>query len=185
MTKRSTAHKKPSIALIGLRGCGKSTVGRELADLLGGECIDTDELIVRHAGKSIAAIFKEEEEASFRQRERDAVRQIAADPPAVISVGGGAILDKDNVRTLKQVATLVWLTAPADVLWQRIASDQATAHSRPPMTGRTAPDEVEHLLAERSPCYERAADVVIDTTGGTLRDIARAIVAKLDPSSLE
>lgn len=173
-------HEKPSIALIGLRGCGKSVVGRELADLLGGKCVDTDELIVEQAGKSIAAIFAEEGEAGFRCRERGVIRLVAADAPPVIAVGGGAVVDENNVRMLRQVATLVWLTAPPDVLWQRIGSDEASKGYRPSLTDRAGPEEVEHLLAERSPLYERAADLVIDTTQSTPRAVAEAIAAQLN-----
>ncbi|UCC31193.1 MAG: shikimate kinase [Phycisphaerales bacterium] len=180
MTVPGPDHEKPSIALIGLRGCGKSAVGRELADLLGGECVDTDELIVERAGKSIAAIFAEEGEAGFRCREREAIKHAVANAPSVIPVGGGAIVDENNVRMLRQVATLVWLTAPPDVLWQRIASDEASKRYRPSLTDRAGPEEVEHLLAERSPLYERAADLIIDTTQSTPRAVAEAIAAQLN-----
>lgn len=185
MTKHGTAHGKPSIALIGLRGCGKSSVGRELADVLGGDCTDTDGLVVQRAGKSIAAIFEEEGEVGFRRREREIIEQVAADPPAVISVGGGAVLDEDNVRALRQVATLVWLTAPANVLHQRIASDYATGDLRPPLTEWTGPEEIERLLADRSTLYERAADLVIDTMEDTPRNIAQNIAGMVNPKSSE
>jgi len=180
MTTPGLDHEKPTIALIGLRGCGKSVVGSELADLLGGECVDTDEFIVDQAGKSIAAIFAEEGEAGFRSREREAIRLAAANAPSVIAVGGGAIVDENNVRMLRQVSTLVWLTAPAEVLWQRIASDEASKGYRPPLTDRAGPDEVKHLLDERSPLYERAADLVIDTGQSTPRAVAKAIATQLN-----
>lgn len=180
MSARQTDGGKPSIALVGLRGCGKSTVGRELARLLGGDCIDTDELIVRRAGKSIADIFKDEGEAGFRRRERDAVAQAAAAGTSVIGVGGGAVLDAQNVRVLKQVSRLVWLTASPNELWTRISSDCTTVESRPPLTDRTGLEEVKLLLAERSPIYEQAADLIIDTERRTPAEIAQAIVARLN-----
>ncbi len=179
MTASGVEHSKPCVALIGLRGCGKSTVGRKLAELIGGDCVDTDDFIVQQAGKSISAIFHEEGEAGFRQREREAIAHVSANPPAVISVGGGAVLDEENVRVLKKAAVLVWLTAPAEVLWRRIASDQATADSRPPLTDRGAREELEHLLLERGPLYEQAADIVIDTQQSTPLEVARAIAATL------
>lgn len=180
MTANGVEHSKPCIALIGLRGCGKSTVGRKLAELIGGACVDTDEFIVEQAGKSISAIFQEEGEAGFRRRERDAVAQVAASAPAVISVGGGAVLDEENVRVLKQVSVLVWLTAPADVLRRRISSDQATADCRPALTDQGACKELEHLLLERAPFYEQASDLVIDTEQSTPLEVARAIGARLN-----
>ncbi len=178
MTANDSEHGKGCIALIGLRGCGKSTVGRKLAELLDGDCIDTDDFIVQQAGRSISTIFQEEGEAGFRRRERDAVAHVAANKPAVISVGGGAVLDEENIRVLKKAAVLVWLTAPADVLWRRIASDQATADSRPPLTDLEGPEELEHLLTERSPIYEQAADVVIDTQQSTPLEVVLEIAAR-------
>jgi len=180
MTSRDTCARRGSIALIGLRGSGKTTVGRELAALLGGLCVDTDDLVVRHSGKSIDAIFEEEGEDGFRRRERDAVTRIITDPPAVISLGGGAVLDEENVRALRRVATLVWLTAPVEVLRQRIASDETSSESRPALTGLSGPEEVERLLRERSAFYERAADLVIDTSGNMPRAIARAVLTEID-----
>ena len=180
MTKRGAAHQKPSLALIGLRGSGKSTVGRQLASLLGMRFVDTDELIVQRAGRSIAEIFKEHGEAGFRHLEAEIVEELASDPQAVISVGGGALLDQENVRALKRVATLVWLTAPADVLWRRIEADQTSARSRPPLTEYEGLEEVERLLATRAGLYRAAADLLINATEGTPRDIARTIAAKLD-----
>lgn len=177
MTTGGAQHKRRCIALIGLRGSGKTTVGRQLADLLDGKCVDTDDLVVEQAGQSIAAIFAQEGEAGFRRREREAIKGLLATPPAVISVGGGAVLDERNVEALRRVATLVWLTAPPDVLWQRILSDRAGSESRPPLTDRIGRDEIEHLLAQRSPLYEQAADVAVDTTRRTPREVAEAIIS--------
>jgi shikimate kinase len=80
-----TQGNKKCIALIGFRGCGKTTVGRELARLLGGECVDTDEVIVERAGRSIAEIFASEGESGFRKRESEAIREVVRTPPAVMA----------------------------------------------------------------------------------------------------
>ena len=131
MTSEEEQPQERSIALIGLRGCGKSVVARELAKLLGGDWVDTDELVGARAGKSTAAIFTDDGEAAFRQLEKAVIVEVAHHPPAVISVGGGAVIDQENVDNLRAAATLVWLTAPAKVLWQRIATDPTTASTRP------------------------------------------------------
>jgi shikimate kinase/GNAT superfamily N-acetyltransferase len=170
---------KPTIALIGLRGCGKSMVGRQLAELRGGECVDTDEVVVRLAGKSVAAIFADEGEAGFRRRERKVIAQVVAAPPTVVSVGGGAVLDERNVEALRRVATLVWLTAPVEVLWQRVSADRNTATSRPSLTDRPGLKELEHLLAVRSAAYQRAADLVMDTAGRTPSQVAEEVNKRL------
>ncbi len=178
-TNASKGRNRRSIALIGLRGSGKSTVGRELARLLGGECVDTDELIAREAGRSITTIFDEEGESGFRAREARVIRRNASAPPAVISVGGGAVLDQRNVEALKAVATIVWLTAPVDVLRSRIETDPSTVASRPGLTGAGIGDEIKHLAAERESFHQNVADVIIDTSNATPEQIAREIVTRL------
>ncbi len=175
-----------SIVLIGFRGCGKSTVGRELAELVGRGHVDTDELIVERAGKSIAALFEEEGEARFRQREREIIALVTADRPAVISVGGGAVLDTRNTDLLCAAGKLVWLTAPVEVLWERIQADANTTDRRPALTGLSGLDEVEHLLAERRAFYGAAADLIIDTSdltpGAVSAEIVRRLSAEADGS---
>ncbi len=183
MTGCDTKQDIRPVALIGMRGCGKSVVGRELATLLGGECVDTDELIIQEAGRAIAAIFTEEGEAGFRRRERHAVKLVTETAPLVISVGGGAILNDGNRRLLKRAATIVWLTAPVEVLWERISADTGSGESRPPLTDFTGQKEIEHLLAKRQRHYERAAKFIIDTAGKTPREIAQAIAQQVKPSS--
>ena len=169
-----------AIALIGFRGSGKTSVGRELAELLGGSHVDTDDLIVERALTTIARIFKEEGEAGFRQRECDAIAQIVLRTPTVISVGGGAVCIEENIRKLQSVATIVWLTAPVPVLWERINGDPATGTTRPALTKRPRPDEVERLLGDRSNLYERAAELKINTFRKKPIDIARVVAIPLD-----
>ena len=176
-----TASPKKCIALIGLRGCGKTTVGRELARLVEGECVDTDEVIVERAGRSIADIFATEGESGFRERESDVIRAVVRAPPVVISVGGGAVLDLWNVEALRGVATVVWLTAPAEVLWQRISQDTATGAFRPPLTDRRGVEEIRRLLGQRTSLYARAADLQIETVDREPREIAEEIVRRTQP----
>lgn len=188
MTTNHTSARpdKPCVALIGMRGSGKSSVARELARLLDADCVDTDELIAQQAGMTIADIFDKEGETGFRRRERDVVARVATQPPGVISVGGGAILDAQNVAALKSIARVVWLTAPVDVLCERVARDPASASTRPPLerdaNGAVLSLEAElaKLLQQREAAYRAAADVVIDTTGRTIEEVSRAILDELD-----
>ena len=174
-----TMEQPKCIALIGARGCGKTTVGHILAGLLGGACVDTDEWIAQRAGRSIADIFASEGEAGFRKRESQAVREVVEKPPAVISVGGGAVLLQENVDALRKVAILVWLTAPAEVLFRRISIDSASASSRPPLTDQPGVEEVRKLLDERSPLYQRASDFQIVTADRDPKRIAEGIVRRV------
>jgi len=168
-----------SIALIGYRGCGKSAVGRELSVLSGLPLVDTDDLIAQKAGKSIARIFAQEGEAEFRRLERIAVAEAAGGPRSIISVGGGAVQDDRNVAALKASATVVWLTAPADELIRRIRGDQTSPQTRPPLTDQPLEDEVERLLAERTPFYRKAADHVLDTANRSPAAVAKLLVQQL------
>ncbi len=147
--------------LMGFMGTGKSEVGRRLAQRLGRAFVDTDEWIEERAGKRIAAIFNEEGEAAFRRLEREAVAVAAAANrgDAVIAVGGGAVLDPENVRRLREGGVLVHLTARPEVVLRRIGDGA----SRPLL--RDDPEAaVARLLAEREPAYAAAADVVVDTS---------------------
>ena len=171
---------KTSVALIGLRGSGKSTVGPLLAALMRGQSVDSDEEVVRRAGRTIAEIFEENGETAFRKWERVVVGDICVEPPAVISVGGGAVLDDENVRRLREVATIVWLTAPADILHNRIQSDEKSAALRPALTSSSCIGEIEQLEQERRERYESAADFSVDTVNRSPVDVAEFIVQRLD-----
>jgi shikimate kinase len=156
---------KANLVLIGYRGAGKTSVGREVARRLGYRFVDTDDLIVIEAGLPIARIFERDGEAGFRDRETEAIRQVAASERAVISVGGGGILRDENVSLLRGSGRLVWLTAPAEVLWSRIAVDTKSGEQRPPLTEHRGLDEVKNVLADREARYQAAADASVDATG--------------------
>src|SRR5215475_13362099 len=132
------------IFLIGYRGTGKTSVARELAAKLGVSWIDADALLEERAGKTIREIFDSEGEASFRDRE-SAVLQELATFDGVVATGGGVVLRPENQEILKR-SKVVWLTAPANVIWRRLQADTSTADRRPNLAqGGLA--EVESLLA--------------------------------------
>lgn len=164
-----------SIALIGYRGSGKTTVARCLAQLMQIEHVDTDELIAARAGRTIRRIFEEDGEAAFRRLEGDVIAELADRPPCVISVGGGAIEQAENVAGLGRIASIVWLTASPERLHQRIESDSASSATRPPLTSQPGLDEVGAVLQRRAPLYQQAADCAIDTTHRTPWEVALLI----------
>ena len=175
----NATRSKPGIALIGYRGCGKSAVAVALAERLGCTRVDTDELVGARAGHSIADIFEAEGEPRFRAYEVEVIAEIAQQPPGVIAVGGGAVLNGRNVESLQAVATLVWLTAPAEVLWQRIRADEASSANRPALTDSPGLEEVRRVLAKRTALYAQSADLVIDTTDLSPQQVAAEIVHQL------
>ncbi len=154
-----------NIVLIGYRGSGKSSLGKLLAEKLGADFIDTDVLITERAGKTIQQIFAAESEAGFRQREVEAIAEVAARDHLVIAAGGGAVLNPQNVRAFKRCGKIIWLKADAGTLHQRIHADPATAATRPSLTamGGTL-EEVQKLVAQRAPLYAAAADETLDVT---------------------
>ncbi|MCH7526073.1 MAG: shikimate kinase [Planctomycetes bacterium] len=171
-----------NVVLIGYRGVGKTSIGKRLAEMLGVPFVDIDEIIASEAGMSIAEIFAAEGEAGFRKHEKEVIARVAATVPAVVSVGGGAVLDEENVSRLKAGGVVVWLTAPAEVLWSRISSDESSAAARPALTAHSGLEEVRTVLSSREALYRGAADVVVSTAGRTPQDVTIELVRRLDES---
>lgn len=164
--------KARNVVLIGSMGAGKSTIGRALAARLGYRLFDTDELVEADAGCSVAQIWEAEGEAGFRAREHDAVVRACAGNGRVIASGGGSILQMTNFGILKSAGTVVYLRAPTDVLWERVAA----AGGRPLVSDRRA---FQRLLTERAPVYEAAADHIVDVDGRDAGEVAAEIEALL------
>jgi shikimate kinase len=148
-------------------GTGKTEVGRRLARELGRAFVDTDRLVEAKAGRSVQDIFAGDGEAAFRALERAAVAEACGLPDAVISTGGGALVDPENRRRLAGAGPIVCLTAtPAEIL--RRIGDAGTR----PLLADCASDvarlaRIRALLAERATAYGSATHTV-DTTGLTL-----------------
>src|SRR4051812_39818100 len=118
--------EKQAIALVGLSGAGKSSVGRRLAERLGWPLLDTDALIERSAGRPIPQIFAEDGEPAFRELEAAALCEALAQPPAVVATGAGIVLREENRALLGSNARVVWLDARTATLVARLlAHDEA------------------------------------------------------------
>lgn len=158
---KSVKNDKQNIVLIGMPSSGKTTVGRILAEKCGKELADTDEYIVKKIGMPIADFFAKHGEAEFRKIEKETVAGLASTGGKIIATGGGAVLDAENVRALKQNGVLVFLDRRPENL---IATDD-----RPLASRRSA---LEKLYAERYDIYCDAAEVHIDanTTPGAEAD---------------
>jgi shikimate kinase len=166
------------IFLVGYRGTGKTTVARLLGDKLGWKWIDADEALERRHGLSIREIFAAEGEAGFRAREAALLEELCRLQNHVVATGGGAVLRDANRRQLRQAGKVVWLTADAQTIWQRLQQDATTAERRPALTvGGLA--EIEELLCQRQPWYTACADWTIDTVGRSPDDVAAVIYAYL------
>ncbi|RJP42030.1 MAG: shikimate kinase [Phycisphaerales bacterium] len=170
---------RPSVALIGFRGAGKTTVGRILSRMTGLPLIDTDEWIAAQTGLTLAEIFRLKGEAEFRRLEVAAVTAACAASPAILSVGGGAIEDGESVRRLRAVAKVVWLRAGERTLQARIDTDPLTESHRPALAGTDSPAQVRETLNRRTPLYAAAADVTMDTDGVEPEGVAARVVERL------
>lgn len=164
---RSALHAPRSpLFLIGYRATGKTTTARLLAELLGWDWLDADQVLEARHGKTIKQIFAEEGEAGFRDKEASLLEELCRCQRQVIATGGGVILRPENRSKLAAAGRVVWLTADAATLWQRIAGDTTTAERRPNLTvGGLA--EVEQLLQAREPYYREVAHLIVDTAKQT------------------
>lgn len=157
------------VVLTGYRGTGKTVVGRVLSRHLDLPFHDTDTLIEEEAAVSIPEIFAQEGEAGFRGRERRVIAGLH-DADGVISVGGGAVMDPENVSHLRAHATVFLLTADADTIGARISGSD-----RPSLTGLPPAEEIRRLLAKRREAYLASADFCLDTSTASPVEVAESI----------
>ena len=162
-----------NIVLIGMRGSGKTTVGKILARKLGRRLIEMDELISRRAGLTIPEIVERYGWAKFRDVEEEITGEVATLDNIINATGGGIVTIEKNVEKLKKNGLLVWLKADVDSLLKRVGEDT----TRPPLvSGRTQREDIEITLNQRKLLYQKAADLAIDTEDKTPEEVAEAII---------
>ncbi len=150
-----------TIALVGLMGAGKSTVGRRLAVALGREFFDCDTEIEKAAGLSIADIFAVHGEADFRRGEKQVLKRLLNEPPHVLATGGGAYLNRETRSLLRDKAVTVWLNADLETLWERVSRRD----TRPLLRRPDAKQVLSRLFKEREPVYSQA-DLIVKSVPG-------------------
>lgn len=148
----------PTLALVGLMGAGKTTVGRLMAAHLARPFVDLDREIVAAAGHTIAQIFTTEGEQGFRTREQQALAAtLERDEPLVVATGGGVVLRSDNRRLLSEHCAVAWLKISPEAAAARIGGDSGR-----PLLGDDPVDALRRLDGQRSHLYAQVADVVVD-----------------------
>jgi len=169
---------KDSIALIGFMATGKSTVGKALNDRLGKDYkfIETDQIIIEIAGKSIPKIFAEDGEAIFRDYEVEACKKAARLSKSIISCGGGVVLNKENIETLKKTCHMILLTATPEVIYRRAMGEEK--ENRPIINKEEPFKEIKKVLQYREPYYKSSAEIIIDTSEKSVERIVEEILTQ-------
>jgi shikimate kinase len=161
--------------LIGYRATGKSTVGKHLALKMNLSFFDTDTLVEKKAGMPIADIVAKHGWDFFRAREKEAVRELEEQTGAVISTGGGVVLDQENIDSLKKNGFLIWLNAPLHDIITRLNTKRPGAVIRPQFTDWDIVEETIKTVKERYPLYEKAADYTVETANKNIVKVGEEI----------
>jgi shikimate kinase len=168
-----------TIALVGMMGVGKSSVGRRLAARLGVPFRDADTEIEAAAGCSINEIFDRYGQEAFRDGERKVIARLLKLPPQVLATGGGAFIDDDIRAAVQRAAVSVWIKAPLELLVERVQRRNV----RPLLRTGDPKEIIERLLKEREPVYAEA-DIHVESEDGPHGVQVDRIVAALEERGL-
>ena len=168
-----------NIVLIGYRCSGKTRVARLLAGDLKRNFLDTDLLIEAKTGIPIPSYVSQYGWRDLRHVEREVVEAVALEDNSVIATGGGVVTDPENVINLRRNGWVVWLSAGAAVIRERMTQAQQQGYLRPPLSGSDPLEEVDSILRERRPAYKRASDWTVSTDAQTPEEVEQAIIRAL------
>jgi shikimate kinase len=164
------------VALVGLPGSGKTTVGRQLARRLQLPFTDSDHAIEHRLGCSIREFFEREGEARFRDVEEQVIDELTQGPPCVLSTGGGAVLREANRKRLHSRGQVVYLNASPDDLFRRLRHDT----QRPLLQVADPQKKIRDLFEQRDPLYRETAHFVIETGRPSVATLGNMIVMQLE-----
>ena len=160
-----------TIALVGLMGAGKSSIGRRLAQALDLPFRDADEEVEHAAGRSISDIFAELGEPVFRAGERRVIARLLTEPPHVLATGGGAFMNAETRALIARSAISVWLKADVEILARRVARKG----DRPLLKTSDPVQTLRDLAAERYPVYA-LADITVNSVDSAHSSTVQAII---------
>ncbi len=163
------------LVLVGMMGCGKTTVGRRLAARLQRPFLDADRELEERCGVSVATMFDLEGEAGFRKRESSLLRELVDRPELVLATGGGVVLDPVNRQVLRDHALVIYLRASLPELWTRLRNDR----HRPLLATANPRQRIAELLQMREPLYEDAAHLQVLTGRQPVERVVGDILALL------
>lgn len=168
-----------NVVLIGYRGSGKSTVGRELSAKLGRPFLDSDEYIEQKTGLSIAEIFRECGESYFRDLETQAIETLTRQDGIVLATGGGAAVRLKNVQLLQRNGRVIFLRVSPEEAFKRLVKDPRSERTRPALSDTDLLTEIRDTIVRRAPYYEGAAHFTVEVDGHDVEWIVRQIVHHL------
>ena len=157
-------------------GCGKSSVGRELSELLCCRFVDLDAEIEERCGCTVADIFAECGEAEFRRIEKETLKDILETGGMVVALGGGAVMTPECERMVHEQTVCIYLKASVDELVARLSSETA---GRPLLKTTDLHSRILNLMTKRASTYERVAHLIIDTNDKTIDQVASEIISLL------
>lgn len=163
-----------NIFLTGFMGCGKTSVGRVLAERLGWDFVDLDQVIVDQVGASINDIFAEKGEPVFRELESNVLVRVAKQDRQVVSTGGGAVLARENRAVMRAFGRIVNLTASAEEIAKRVGGNS----ERPLLKDDASVQKIREMLQAREQFYADA-DLCLDTTLKSVNGIADEVLDSL------
>jgi shikimate kinase len=165
-----------NIVLIGMRGSGKTTVGKLLAERLLKPFYDLDSILAAKEGMPIAEVIQKNGWEYFRDKESEITEGISGPANAVISTGGGVILREKNILALKKNGIFIYLKTTIETMLQRIGENT----TRPPLTNQPViNDEIKQVLFEREPLYQKIANITIETDNKTVQEIVNEIMKQI------
>jgi shikimate kinase len=164
---------KRSIALVGLMGVGKTTIGRRLAKRLDLPFYDSDDEIEQASGRTVKGYFKDHGEDAFRDGERRVIERLLTDGPLILSTGGGAFIPEDTRKILKEKSLTIWLEADHETLMDRVMRKK----TRPLLDVPDPAAKMRELIEERYPIYAQAHIKVPASTGTHMQTVERVLAA--------
>jgi len=173
-THEIAALRAHSIALVGMMGVGKTTVGRRLSKRLGMEFFDSDEEIEKASGRTVKGYFRDHGEDAFRAGERKVIERLLEGPPIILATGGGAFIPEATRKVLLSRSTTVWLKADCDVIYGRVKRK----NTRPLLDVADPLAKLKTLIDERYPIYAHA-DITVDANTGPHNRTVDAVIESL------
>jgi shikimate kinase len=167
-----------NLVITGFSGTGKSLMGKEVARRLNWDFLDTDDDMVKQAGKPIAEIFRQEGEGKFRKLERRTIRKACQQRQTVIAIGGGAIVEPQNYESLAKTGLIVCLEAKPETIYERLFREAACSPEtevRPLLATDNPLERIRQLKASRQPYYAKA-DWTIHTDGLSISEVAEEVM---------